>query len=105
MSKIELKIALSVERGSPHPVGATADHDGVNFSLFSGNATGVELLLFHTHDDVEPFRIVQLDPHVNKTFIFGISTSAGCGRERIMPIAWTDLPTQRLDIASIGPRF
>ena len=70
MSKIELKIALSVERGSPHPVGATADNDGVNFSLFSGNATGVELLLFHTHDDVEPFRIVRLDPYVNKTFHF-----------------------------------
>jgi glycogen operon protein len=28
------------------PIGATVDGGGVNFSLFSRNATGVELMLF-----------------------------------------------------------
>ncbi len=61
---------LSVEQGSSHPLGAAADATGVNFSLFSGNATGVELLLFRRHDDVEPFMVVPLDSRVNKTFHF-----------------------------------
>jgi glycogen operon protein len=30
--------------------------NGVNFSLFSGYATGVELLLFDKHDSPQPFR-------------------------------------------------
>ncbi len=32
--------------GSPHPLGATWDGEGVNFALYSENATGVELCLF-----------------------------------------------------------
>jgi isoamylase len=61
---------LRIEKGSPHPVGATPGADGVNFSLFSGNATGVELLLFAAHDAPQPFQTIRLDPHVNKTFHF-----------------------------------
>jgi len=32
--------------GNPYPLGATWDGSGVNFALFSENATGVELCLF-----------------------------------------------------------
>ena len=32
--------------GKPYPVGATWDGAGVNFSIFSENATGVDLCLF-----------------------------------------------------------
>jgi glycogen operon protein len=32
--------------GTPHPLGATADLNGTNFSLFSEHATAVELCLF-----------------------------------------------------------
>jgi isoamylase len=32
--------------GSPHPLGATWDGEGVNFAIYSENATGVELCLF-----------------------------------------------------------
>jgi glycogen operon protein len=42
----------------------------VNFSVFSRNATAVELLLFDPHDDVEPVQIIKLDPHDNRTFFF-----------------------------------
>jgi glycogen operon protein len=42
--------------------------DGVNFSICSGHATGVELLLFAAHDAPEPFQVIRFDPRVNKTF-------------------------------------
>ncbi len=61
---------LRFEKGSPHPIGATLQADGVNFSLFSGNATGVELLLFVAHDAPQPFQTIRLDPYFNKTFHF-----------------------------------
>lgn len=37
---------MRVWPGSPYPLGATWDGEGVNFALFSENATGVELCLF-----------------------------------------------------------
>jgi glycogen operon protein len=58
------------EKGSAHPLGATPSPEGVNFSLFSENATGVELLLFSAHDAPQPFQTIPLDPYVNKTFHF-----------------------------------
>ena len=35
-----------IREGLPHPLGATWDGEGVNFALFSANATRVELCLF-----------------------------------------------------------
>jgi glycogen operon protein len=48
---------LSVWKGQPYPLGATWTGDGVNFALFSENATGVELCLFDAVDAVETARI------------------------------------------------
>ena len=62
--------SFAAEKGSPHPLGATPSPEGVNFSLFSENATGVELLLFSAHDAPQPFQTIPLDPYVNKTFHF-----------------------------------
>src|SRR5215469_10285489 len=62
--------AFEFEEGSPHPLGATIQPDGVNFSLYSGGATGVELLLFDKHDSPQPFQSVPLIPSKNKTFHF-----------------------------------
>jgi glycogen operon protein len=56
--------------GRPHPLGATPDEGGVNFSLYSQHATGVELLLFAAAADAEPAQVVVLDPAVNRTFFF-----------------------------------
>src|SRR5579871_4337082 len=61
---------FEVERGSAHPLGATPTSDGENFSLFSGHATGVELLLFAAHDSAQPSQVIRFDPFVNKTFHF-----------------------------------
>ncbi|MDE2485117.1 MAG: glycogen debranching enzyme, partial [candidate division NC10 bacterium] len=70
MAPADSKPVFQAEKGSPHPLGAIPDQDGVNFSLFSENATGVELLLFERHDAPEPFQVILLDPFVNKTFHF-----------------------------------
>ncbi len=44
--------------GRPYPQGATWDGEGVNFALFSENATGVELCLFdHKDQEKESHRI------------------------------------------------
>ncbi len=57
-------------RGRAHPLGAVPDENGVSFTIFSRNATGVELLLFDEHDDPEPVQSINLDPRSNKTFHF-----------------------------------
>ena len=57
---------FQTEPGRAHPLGATVYKEGVNFSIFSRNATTVELLLFERHDDVEPIQIIKLEP----TFFF-----------------------------------
>jgi isoamylase len=63
-------VPYQIASGRPHPLGATVDKGGVNFSVFSRNATSVELLLFDQPDDVEPIQIIKLDPHTNQTFFF-----------------------------------
>src|SRR5689334_15613118 len=60
--------ARSPERaGGSAPLGATIAPGGVNFSVFSRNATGVELLLFDREDDVRP-RVIPIDPTTNRTY-------------------------------------
>jgi len=56
--------------GRPHPLGATADENGVNFSVFSEHATSVELLLFSRHNDPQPQQVILLDPKKNNSFHF-----------------------------------
>lgn len=59
-----------VMTGTPHPLGATVNDEGVNFSLYSENATGVELLLFEKHHHSQPFQVIKLDPAEHRTFHF-----------------------------------
>lgn len=56
--------------GEPFPAGATLRPGGVNFSVFSRKATQVSLLLFESHDSIEPFQVITLDPKRNRTFFF-----------------------------------
>lgn len=60
--------AASEQAGRSAPLGATVAEAGVNFSLYSRGASGVELLLFDREDDGRPARVVTLDPHVNRTY-------------------------------------
>jgi isoamylase len=54
--------------GEGSPLGATVVDGGVNFSLFSRTATGVELLFFDRDDDAKPSRVVAVDPVENRTY-------------------------------------
>jgi isoamylase len=54
--------------GQSSPLGATLVDGGVNFSLCSRTASGVELLLFDRQDDAKPARGVRLDPVANRTY-------------------------------------
>jgi isoamylase len=58
------------ETGGSAPLGATPLPGGVNFSVFSRHATGVELLLFDGVDDVKPASVVRLDPTANRTYYY-----------------------------------
>lgn len=59
---------LRIFSGSAHPFGATVDEDGVNFSVYSSNATSVQLLLFRHPADPDPFQVINLSNVANKSF-------------------------------------
>ena len=54
--------------GFSYPLGATLQNGGANFSLFSRSASRVELLFFDRADGARPRRIVELDPHTQRTY-------------------------------------
>ncbi|HTS66544.1 MAG TPA: glycogen debranching protein GlgX [Candidatus Acidoferrales bacterium] len=62
------KAALAVTAGKCNPLGASRAPGGANFSVFSRDATGVELLLFDREDDDRPSRAVHLDPAIHRTY-------------------------------------
>jgi glycogen operon protein len=54
--------------GVSYPVGATVSAGGVNFCVYSRNATGITLALFDQADDAAPSQSVRLDPETNRTY-------------------------------------
>jgi isoamylase len=57
-----------VRLGAPAPLGPTVTPEGVNFSVFSKRATGVDLLLFEHRDAAAPLRTIRLDPVTQRTY-------------------------------------
>ncbi len=57
-----------VKQGSSAPLGATVYPSGVNFSVFSKNATLVELLLFDNENPAQPTTVIPLDPDRHRTY-------------------------------------
>ena len=54
--------------GRPYPLGATWDGAGVNFALFSENATRVELCLFDSADAVKESERVEIVEHTDQVW-------------------------------------
>jgi isoamylase len=54
--------------GSSAPLGASVTADGVNFSVASKHATGIDLLLFEHVDDAKAARVICVDPVANRTY-------------------------------------
>ncbi len=69
--------------GRVAPLGATVSHDGVNFSIFSREATAVELLLFDQEDDAKPTRSITIDPATNRTYHYWHVFVPGVGAGQI----------------------
>jgi isoamylase len=56
--------------GSPFPLGATWNGEGVNFAIYSENATAVDLCLFDSKTDREKrIRIKEVDNHIWHVYI------------------------------------
>src|SRR3954471_23423364 len=62
------QVASAEETGRSSPLGATVVEGGVNFSLYSRTAAGVELVLFDREDDAAPSRVVRIDPATNRSY-------------------------------------
>jgi len=54
--------------GRSSPLGATVVDGGVNFSIYSRQASGVELQFFNREDDAKPSRVIRIDPFANRTY-------------------------------------
>ena len=59
---------MRVWPGRPYPLGATWDGAGVNFALFSENATKVELCLFDSAEDTREARRVVLEEYTDQVW-------------------------------------
>ena len=61
--------------GNPYPLGATWDGEGVNFALFSENATDVDLCLFNKPEDTsesERIKIREVSHNVWHVYLPGV---------------------------------
>ena len=54
--------------GHCSPLGPSIRDGGVNFSIYSRNASGLELLLFDHEDSARASRVIRLDPYINRAY-------------------------------------
>jgi glycogen operon protein len=59
---------MDVSPGRSFPLGAAPLAEGVNFSIFSSQATRLELLLFDDAGDVVPSRVIPLEAPTHRTY-------------------------------------
>jgi glycogen operon protein len=59
---------MNIWPGQPYPLGATWDGAGVNFALFSENATAVELCLFDEADGNRETARIRMPEHTNQVW-------------------------------------
>jgi isoamylase len=77
--------------GSAAPIGATVTATGTNFSVFSKQSTGIELLLFDRVDDRRPARVIPIDSVTNRqyhywhTFVAGVRAGQIYGYRALGP--------------------
>ena len=83
--------------GRSSPLGATVVDGGVNFSLFSRFATGVELLLFD-REDAPPTRVIPIDPVHGRTYHYwhAFIPDASAGQLYAYRVAGPHVPEREL---------
>jgi hypothetical protein len=60
--------SIKVWQGEPYPLGATLTAEGVNFALFSEDATGVDLCLFCASDPRREVTRVRMTEHTDQVW-------------------------------------
>ena len=91
--------------GRSSPLGATVFPGGVNFSVYSRNASGVEVLLFDREDDALPARVITIDSATNVPTIIGMCSCRTCNQGNFTGIESTDHSTPRAACGLIPARF
>ncbi len=56
--------------GQPSPLGPSLRAGGVNFSVYSRNATGIDLLLFDRAEDARPSRVIPIDSLSGRSYYY-----------------------------------
>ena len=69
--------------GRSAPIGATVLEGGVNFCVFSRNASEIELLLFDREDDPRSASVIPFNPDINRTYHYWHLFVPGLGRGQI----------------------
>jgi len=68
-SKLDTAVRAGTrQHGTSFPLGPTIYPGGVNFSVFSKHATGVQLLFFDCVDAAKPTRVVDLNPRHQRSY-------------------------------------
>jgi len=75
----ECRPPQQLETGRSFPLGATVTGGGVNFSVFSRQASRIELLLFDDAAATHPARVIELDPHTHRTYHYWHAFVPGIG--------------------------
>jgi isoamylase len=65
---VEPVTARGIATGVSAPLGSSVQPGGVNFSVFSKNATRIELLLFDDRNAATPSAIIPLDPNRHRSY-------------------------------------
>src|SRR4029450_2430296 len=60
-------VSNAVKTGASAPLGASVRPNGVNFSVFSKNASAIELLLFDDANAARPAKVIPFDPKKDPT--------------------------------------
>ena len=68
-----------VEVGGSAPLGATVCADGVNFSVFSKDATAIDLLLFDDEQAARPAKVYRLERRSSRTYHYWHAFVRGLG--------------------------
>jgi glycogen operon protein len=84
------------EHGSSYPLGASMLEDGVNFSIYSRDATALSLLLYDVPAASRPSRVIELDPKRNRTYHYWHVFVPGLKPGQFMPLPRTIVPESGL---------
>ena len=95
---------MRVWPGKPYPLGANWDGSGVNFSLFSEHATGVELCLFDSPDAAAPAQRIPLREQTDQVW-HGYLPDASARAVLWLSCRWPVRPAQMAIVSTATKLF